>query len=179
MCFKQRAPEAGSETKELYTFASDAEEEYIENRILSQIKYYSRSSKRLQKEYLVISIASTVILAIVPVVTMLSDSFPHLKYVIALASAVASVLSSILLIRQTKDNWLAYRSTEELLKTELAAYKARAIAYRSSDDTERLSLLVERCESIMQTEHSAWHARMNGKNNQEYGVSGTSSDTNS
>lgn len=137
---------------------------YIKDRLKPQIEYYSKTSKRLQREYYILSIISTIILAVIPILTLLSDFSELYKYLIAGSSAVASVLSGILLLRKTKDNWLEYRATSEALKAELEEYRYSAGAYKGREDKN--ILLVETCEKIMQAEHSEWYARMKKESSQ-------------
>lgn len=143
------------------------EERYIENRLLNQIEYYDKSSKKLQKEYYVISITSIVILAIIPVITLLPENLCFYKYLIAGASALSSILSSILLIRKTKENWLEYRATAETLQSELEKYRCSISSYNVKADNTRLGVLVERCEKIMSAEHAGWYTRMKADSDQE------------
>lgn len=142
-------------------------EKYINDRLLQQIEYYSKESKKLQEEYYAISIVSIIVLAIIPIITLLSDAFTSFRYLIAGASAISSVLSSVLLIRKTKDNWLEYRATSEALQSELAKYNCCASVYNVKSDEERLVILVNTCEKIMSAEHNGWYARMKADSNQE------------
>lgn len=143
------------------------EEHYIKYRLFNQIEYYEKSSKKLQKEYYVISITSIVILAIIPVITLLPENLCFYKYLIAGASALSAMLNSILLARKTKDNWLEYRYTSETLQSELEKYRCNAGIYNKSGSEERFRIFVETCEGIMKTEHSGWYARMKADSDQE------------
>ncbi len=179
MCFRK---EKDSGEKDPYSSCGEPiERDYIQLRLLKQINYYKKASKRLQKEYYICSIANTVFMAAVPIILMLPDSITWAKYVSAIISAIAAVLSSVLLIKRTKDNWIEYRSTREALESELAAFKSKAAAYQSNNYKQRFVLFVERCERIMQAEREGWYSRMKlePNQNQEYGVSGTSEGTGS
>ncbi len=177
MCFKRKKSETSC--KYQYTYGSIDEKDYMEKRLIPQIEYYSKTSRHLQKEYYIISIASTVTMATVPVITIWPDTYGITRYIVAAISALASVLSSVLLIRRTKDNWIEYRVTSEMLQSELAVFKATAGEYQMQDHRPRFALFVERCERIMQSERSGWYLRMKPEPDQTYGVNGTSEETGS
>lgn len=158
---------------------SKEELDYIQCRILPEIQYYSRSSRRTQKEYYILSILNIVIMAAVPVIAMLPETVVFAKYIAAAMSALASILSSVLLIRHTKDNWIEYRKTSELLKSELAVFKAGVCGYQTLNQKQRFSLFVGRCEGFMQSERDGWYSRKKQESNQAYGVSERSEDTGS
>lgn len=139
---------------------------YITERLNEQIAYYGKKSIRLQREYYILSILNIIILALVPFLTLLSDFSMLYRYIIAGSSAVASILSSILLLRKTKDNWLEFRATGEALKTELEEYRYRVGLYDGKTEEASNKILVQQCEKIMQSEHSAWYDRMKKESTQ-------------
>lgn len=166
--------------KEQYTSYGDpTERDYIQIRLLPQIQYYSKSSRRMQNEYYALSILNIVLTAAVPIILMLPETVTSAKYISASISAIASIFSSILLIRGTRDNWIEYRTASEALKSELAAFKAKSAVYQKLDCNMRFSLFVERCESIMHAERTGWHSRMKIDSSQTNEVSGTSDGTGS
>ena len=167
---KSKKPTGVPEKEPQYSYRSSKEKCYIEDRLLPQLRYYSATSRRFQTEYYVLSIINIAVLALIPVFTMLIDILPIFRYVVTGASAIISILSSILLVRQSKDNWLDYRITAENLKVELAKYRAKAGEYCSENPCEtdlKLSLFVENCEQIMRAEHTGWHSRMQEESDQK------------
>lgn len=130
--------------------------DYIETRLKPQMDYYSNKCSSLQKEYYRLSLVSIVVNAIIPIFTIATDSFFLVKYIIAVLSAVATITSSILLLRKTKDTWVEYRSTYEQLKREKIMFEMGVGEY-SSQDKDRFII---NCENIMNNEHSAWSQRM-------------------
>lgn len=160
--------------------------DYITDRLLPQIKYYERKGKHLQREYYIISILNTITLAAVPLLTMLLDDFPTLKYFLTGSSAIASIFSAVLLLRRTKDNWLEYQATGDALKCELARFFAEnpevsSLYYKyerlqNYEPTNRstmpeciykLQLFAKRCEDIMSAERTGWYNRMKVESDQD------------
>lgn len=139
------------------------ETNYLENRLKPQIEYYSEKSKKLKIEYQSMSFTSIIIMALIPVFTLLSAEFESMKYIIAFLSAIASILSAALLLRHSQENWIAYRTTCEALKAECEKYTYSALPYHEGSDVERNRKLVEACEEIMRNEHNEWKRRSKPK----------------
>ena len=116
------------------------------------MEYYHNKCTALRKEYYWLSGISIVINAVIPILSMGIESTGVLKYAIAALSASASVMSSILLLRKTKDTWIKYRSTYEKLKKEKVLFENSAGKYKMA--TEKDFILA--CEEIMESEHNAW-----------------------
>lgn len=135
--------------------------DYIETRLKDQMGYYERMSKKLRNEYYWLSSISIVINAAIPVLSMGIDTAGVLKYIIALLSATASVLSSFLLLRKTKDTWVRYRSTYEKLRSEQALFETSSGRYKTADEKD----FILACEEIMELERNAWEELL--QNSQE------------
>lgn len=126
--------------------------DYIDTRLDSQLEYYRAKCSNLRSEYYWLSGASIVINAVIPILSMGIESAGVLKYIIAALSASATVMSSILLLRKTKDTWIKYRSTYEKLKKEKVLFENSAGKYETA--TEKDFILA--CEEIMESEHNTW-----------------------
>lgn len=125
---------------------------YIETRLKEQMDYYHNKCKKLRKEYYCLSGISIVINAIIPVLSMGIESDGILKYIIALLSATASILSSFLLLRKTKDTWIKYRRTYERLKKEKVLFETSSGKYKTASEED----FILACEEILESEHTAW-----------------------
>ena len=128
------------------------ENSYITNRLDPQMGYYKNKCERLSKEFNWISIITIVINALIPVISMATENGPIVKYVIASASALATILSSVLLLRKTKENWVEYRSTYEKLKREKVLFETKSGIYQ----TASINDFILNCENIMDAEHNLW-----------------------
>lgn len=137
--------------------------DYINERLNQQMQYYKDKCKKLQGEFYSLSIISITVNALIPVLSIAVDSFHLMKYIIALLSALVSISSSILLLKRTKDRWIGYRTTYEQLKKEKILFELGAGSYGDKN----IQVFAERCEKIMQDEHSLWKIAM--KNTSEEG----------
>lgn len=126
--------------------------DYINERLSPQMEYYRAKCKKLRREYNVCSIIVIVVNAAIPVISMWAETCTVTKYIIAVASATATVLSSILLLRKTKEQWIEYRSTYEKLKREKVLYESGAGYYQTAGEKE----FILKCEDIMDAEHGIW-----------------------
>lgn len=126
--------------------------DYITNRLDKQMGYYHKKCISLQREYYIISIAIIVINAVIPVLSMGIDSVGVLKYLIASLSSLSSILSSVMLLRKTKETWVEYRSTYEKLKAEKILYETSSGRYQNGAEEDFILV----CETIMGSEHNAW-----------------------
>lgn len=140
-----------------FPISSNYADNYISGRLKTQLEYYDTSSIKLQRRYQQFTIANIIITAMIPVVTVIESWWnPVGKFVIALLGAIASILTSIAFFEKYKDKWTQYRFTYEKLESELAQYNTCTCKYNIENPTERLYILVETCESILDREHSVW-----------------------
>lgn len=137
--------------------------DYINERLNQQMQYYKDKCKKLQGEFYSLSIISITVNALIPVLSIAVDSIYLMKYIIALLSTLVSISSSILLLKRTKDRWIGYRTTYEQLKKEKILFELGAGSYGDKN----IQVFAERCEKIMQDEHSLWKIAM--KNTSEEG----------
>ena len=125
---------------------------YIDTRLNNQLEYYHTKCSKLRLEYYWLSGISIVINAIIPILSMGIESAGALKYIIAVLSASVTVMSSILLLRKTKDTWITYRSTYEKLKKEKVLFENSAGKYKTATEKD----FILNCEEIMESEHIEW-----------------------
>lgn len=125
---------------------------YITDRLDKQMEYYHKKCVSLRNEYYRFSAITIIINAIIPVLSMGVDTIGALKYVIASVSALSSILSSMLLLRKTKDTWVRYRYTYEALKKEKILFQTASGKYRNGTEED----FILTCEAIMESENNAW-----------------------
>lgn len=130
---------------------------YIETRLNGQMEYYHKKCTSLRNEYYGLSGISIVINAFIPVLSIGIESTGWLKYIVAILSATTSVLTSLLLLRKTKETWIRYRSTYEQLKHEKILFETSSGKYATANEQE----FIVACEAIMMSEHTAWKELLN------------------
>jgi hypothetical protein len=129
-------------------------EEYVNQRLDPQIKWYDKKSKQNKISYYVLRIVEIVCAISIPLIMgYVSDSTPSLKTVAALLGAIVGMISGFLGLFQAQENWISYRTTCETLRHEKYLYLTKSKPY---DNKEHFALLVERVELIVSKENTGW-----------------------
>ena len=137
--------------------------EYIKERLQKQQQYHSKKSSKFKKRYIVLSIITLSLSALVPAVTCLMDLCPLIiKMIISLLSSGAAVITGILSLTKMQEIYIEYRITSERLKHLEFLYKTKAPPFNNEDAFE---LLVLECENILSQCHSKWYSAMNATKN--------------
>lgn len=141
------------------------EKEYMEQRLGGQITFYSDASRRTQRRYKWLKAFEIASAAAVPVVVVTAELCDDLSYVpslmrwlaAALGAAVA-IISGIQGVCKFQENWMAYRTTCEMLKHERYFYETGCGPYQGAKD--KLCLLVQRVEELISRENTNWQRYM-------------------
>lgn len=131
---------------------SNIEIEYLNERLLDQIKWYDKKAIENQKNYKNLSVVSFIISATIPILAFLGENLA-VKIITAAAGAAVSVITYIININTYKDLWIQYRMNCEMLKSEAIKFKNKIPPYDSEDAFE---LLVNNSEQYFTKEFSKW-----------------------
>ena len=130
-------------------------EKYMEY-LRSQIKYYARASKKSRKEYLVMSTIPIILNAVVPVLAIGLETDGALKYIVAAFGAMATIFSSILALRQSKESWISFRSTASNLVSEIKLFETGSGKYMDGTEED----FIFNCEEIMKAAQKEWEKNL-------------------
>jgi hypothetical protein len=120
-------------------------------RLESQLKWYSQSSRTNQRWYKRLKLLELAVAAALPVVAGLASPV----WLTGGLAAVIVVLEGVQHLYQFHELWISYRSTAEALKHERYLYLAKADPYTGED---RHRVLAERIEGLVSQEHAKWAA---------------------
>jgi hypothetical protein len=120
-------------------------------RLESQLKWYSQSSRTAQHWYKRLKLLELAVAAALPVVAGVGSPV----WLTGGLAAVIVVLEGAQHLYQLQEHWISYRSTAEALKHERYLYLARAGPYVGED---RHRVLAERIEGLVSQEHAKWAA---------------------
>lgn len=135
-----------------YDKLSDGQKDYLEKRVLDQIKWYDSKAKFNQEKYKQISIATFIISSLIPILTLFGETL-IIKIAIAVAASSVSILTYVLNINTYKDLWIQYRVNCEMLKSEAVKFANKIPPY----NTElAFNKFVENCEQYFTKEFSKW-----------------------
>ena len=127
-------------------------DEYIKQRLVDQVDWYDRKSQSAQSTFRWLRGLEIVSAAAIPFLAGFSDRYWAVPIVGFLGASIV-VLAAFQSLGQYHENSLEYRTTCESLKHEKFLFLTQAAPYNS--DTA-FALLVERVESLLSKEHSAW-----------------------
>ena len=138
-------------------------EQYIQERVQDQLNYYQKAANRMKQIHLWVQSSIIVLGILVPVLVNLDEATLASRpktIVITLVSLVLAALTGISNFRKYGDLWLAYRTTEELLKKELFLFRTGAGPYAESGSA--FSAFVEKIESMISAEHERFRSLIEG-----------------
>ena len=136
---------------------STNEHNYIEERIIKQIKWYDSKSVKCQKRYMTCMVVIIIVNGTIPVITLSTALIGELwqKVLITILSSSVTVLTAVVSLRNWRDLWIQYRSNCEVLKSNLHKYFIGLGEYKV-DNPDRVCLLVESCEKYMLQDRNMW-----------------------
>lgn len=128
-------------------------EEYIENRLAPQQKWFSKKATKYKRLYYTLNIIA--LLASLTVAALLQlQRFPKVVLTsITLISALATGLNQMF---RSDKTWFLYRTISEFLKSENMFYKHSAGPYHKVPEEKKENLFVTRSEKIVLEALQLW-----------------------
>jgi hypothetical protein len=123
-------------------------------RLEAQLSWYDGRSVRCQGLYKGLKFLQMVLAVSIPVLSHLNPAVA--KWATSIAGALIAVLEGIQHMNQYSTLWVTYRATAERLKHEKFLFLSGAGQYKGLAEQERLTLLAERVEEHVSTEHANW-----------------------
>ena len=139
-------------------------------RLNDQLDWYDKKSGDNQRRYKQIKVAQLVLAGSIPVFALVGDIWG--RWVTAILGASVAILEGLQQLGQYNNLWVSYRATAEQLKHEKYLFLAQSGPYRNLGQEEALSLLAERVEEQVSTEHAKWvseHRQQAGQQGQQNG----------
>ena len=127
--------------------------EVIKERIRSSGQWYIERAIRYKRYFYSLSIISIILPLIISSVNILGASWENeVRIVTTIASAIVSMVTGLLTFTKCGEKWTLYRSTIEMIKSELTLFWTKTPV----PDEKDLANLTYRLEEIMNKEHSRW-----------------------
>ncbi|PIY08161.1 MAG: DUF4231 domain-containing protein [Flexibacter sp. CG_4_10_14_3_um_filter_32_15] len=138
-----------------------SDEEYINERLVSQINWYDKKSSENKKKYKRIKRTESVIAALIPVVVTFGafkvvqeyNLEVFLQVVAALGGVALVIMNSFLELDEHHKLWKEYRVTCEMMRHERYMYLTGSEPY---DEEDAFPRLVEKIEAISNSETQRW-----------------------
>ena len=131
--------------------------DFIENRLIPQMKWYSARASACKRNYQICMTISITLGALIPVAAVMANGATAVKVVIALLGGGVTAVNAYLSMQNYKDLWLSYRNTRENLLRNLYCYFNNAGMFsRELPEAEKDILLVNLCEEELSRETGDW-----------------------
>jgi len=124
-------------------------------RLEDQLQWYDDNGTRCRHWYRRLKFAQLALAILIPV-TGLLPAPDAAKWAAGLAGTTIALLEAVQQMNQYSLLWITYRATAERLKHEKFLFLSAAGPYRGSTEPERLTLLAERVEEHVSSEHGSW-----------------------
>ena len=131
-------------------------EEYIRDRVDEQIAWYDSKSSLNKNCFIVLQIVTLVAAAFVPVFAIFSVDM-WARVIVAILGSATAITTGLVSLYQFREHWIEYRTTAESLKHEKYMYQTGTGSYAVVNN---FSVLVERIETLVSQENTAWQQRL-------------------
>lgn len=130
------------------------QEEYLKDRLQHQIDWYDNSSMKNQKWFKRLQVVAILASATIPFLSgYITDTSIWLKLSVGFLGLSVATITAILGLYKFQENWFEFRTTCESLKHEKYLFLTKSEPY---DQEEPFKLLVNRVESLISKENTAW-----------------------
>ncbi len=130
--------------------------EYLEERLESQRKWYSKKSSVNKSYHYWFKVLSITFSILIPVILGLEEYISLTGWSRAIAAvlgAIVAVLTAITGLMRFEEKWINYRGCSERLKREKYLFQAATSPY---DKADSLKVLVMKVENIISSENAEW-----------------------
>jgi len=135
-------------------------EDYIERRYKPQLQYYEKHSTDNRVRFYISQIVIIIVSALIPIINIIptdnNENINAIKMASSIFGFIIIVATGFLQLTKSQENWISYRSTAELLKTEYNLFKMKTGDYSDekigNDNRKREQLIVNRIETIISEE---------------------------
>ena len=140
--------------EDFYSFMPRTEEEYLQTRVLDQIKWYDKKSRANKLWFQRLKIIEIILALLIPFLTAyITDKTPDLKITVGIIGILVAFVTSVVTLVKFQENWIQYRTTAEALKREKFLFLAKTGNYK---DENRFVSFVERFEALISDSTSKW-----------------------
>jgi len=127
----------------------------MKERVDYQIDWYNKRSKTNKLLHNWAKVIVILLAAVIPfLVGFIYSCTLWIKNVVGLLGVIIAVVTGISALFKFHEKWTEYRTTAETLKKEKYLYQTKTGFYQDVD--KPFELFVERVESLISTENTAW-----------------------
>ena len=138
---------------------------YIKDRLEEQQKWYERKASENKTKHHILQIIIISSGALIPIINSIPYSDIGVRIISSILGGIVIVITGMIQLKKYQENWIQYRTTEEILKKEKFLYLNSAGEYSNLDEEEKHQLLVERTESVISNQNVNFFVTHNEKTN--------------
>lgn len=128
-------------------------ENFIKQRVETQINWYDKKSLKAQVWFKCLRIIEILAASSIPLIVGFSGNSERWDLIVAVLGALIVVIASLVSLNQFQENWIEYRTTCESLKHEKFLFLTNAEPYEGESP---FPLFVQRVECLISKENSTW-----------------------
>ncbi|MBN1602377.1 MAG: DUF4231 domain-containing protein [Chitinispirillaceae bacterium] len=129
------------------------QEQYINQRLEDQICWYEKKGNYNKTCANNLKTIEIICAAIIPFVAGFGNVVPFGSIITGILGVIIGISAGIAALNKYHDNWMAYRTTSEMLKHEKYLFLTHTIPYDTSD---AFTLLVQSVEGLISKENTQW-----------------------
>ena len=138
---------------------------YIQDRLEDQQKWYEKKANENKRKHHFLQISIIISGALIPIINSIPYLDTETRIVSSILGGIIIIITGTIQLKKYQENWIQYRTTEEILKKEKFLYLSSAGEYSNLDDEEKHRLLVERTESAISNQNVNFFVTHNEKSN--------------
>jgi hypothetical protein len=123
-----------------------------------QLDYHSKQSRDSKKKFYSLQFVIIIASALIPIVNVVIPGGDLVCLISSILGGIIVVITGVMQLHKYQENWILFRTTQELLKKEKFLYLNDAGDYAELDAESKKRLLVERVESMVSSETSKYFA---------------------
>ena len=130
-------------------------QQYISDRLDSQISWYSKKSQHAKKMYRTFQVADIIIAASIPLLSAYTIENATIAIIVGILGAIITITEAVSKLYRWHEEWIEYRFTCEASKRHKILYLTNSDPY---DNTQEINgkLLVSNVEAIISSENKQW-----------------------
>lgn len=126
---------------------------YMKERVESQVHYYESKSALNKKYYLFFKISQLIAATLLPFFSVFLSDYLWMKYMIAFLGSMVTILEGVMATGKYHEKWVMYRGTAETLRQETYLFLMKAGTYSEKD---ALQQFVTKVEFSLGKENMGW-----------------------
>ena len=116
---------------------------YMKERVESQVHYYESKSALNKKYYLFFKISQLTAATLLPFFSVFLSDYLWMKYIIAFLGSMVTILEGVMATGKYHEKWVMYRGTAETLRQETYLFLMKAGTYSEKDAMQQFVTKVE------------------------------------